>query len=56
MNYYLSVDGGGTKTAFLLCDENGKQVAETMCGPSNFMVVGLDSAVICLEKIGRAHV
>ena len=50
MKYYLSADGGGTKTAFLLCDENGNRAAETMCGPSNFMVVGLDSAAICLNK------
>lgn len=26
MNYYLSIDGGGTKTAFLLTDEYGKAI------------------------------
>lgn len=32
---FLGIDGGGTKTAAVLIDENGRPVAEGMGGPSN---------------------
>ena len=34
MKYYIGVDGGGTKTAFALFDEN-KKMLETVTGPGS---------------------
>jgi len=33
MNYYLGIDGGGTKTDFLLCDTTGAHVARVRTSP-----------------------
>lgn len=45
MKTFLSVDGGGTKTSFLLVDESGKQLASAVLGPANYLVNGLDSVI-----------
>ena len=37
MKLVLGVDGGGTKTACVLADTNGKILAATVTGPSNFL-------------------
>ena len=42
MAVYLGVDGGGTKTAFVLADEAGRQLAEVV-GPSTYyFATGID--------------
>ena len=41
--YYISVDCGGTKTAFLLADEKGNEIARTTLGPGNFYVTGVET-------------
>ncbi len=48
--YFLGIDGGGTKTAFLLCDKKGKTVSETILGPCNPVDIGIDSAIKILES------
>ena len=48
--YFLGIDGGGTKTAFLLCDKNGKVIAETVLGACNPVDVGLTKALKILEN------
>lgn len=40
MRYYIGIDGGGTKTACLLSEENGTIIGRGMAGPSNYHVVG----------------
>lgn len=50
MKYYLSVDGGGTKTAFLLCGENGMVQADCILGPANYMVNGTESVLSVLKE------
>ncbi len=35
MNFFLGVDGGNTKTTFLLCDEKGKVISYTRKGGTN---------------------
>ena len=47
---YLSVDCGGTKTAFLLCSENGEPEADCVLGPANYMVNGLGPVLSLLEE------
>lgn len=47
---YLSVDCGGTKTAFLLCGENGEPEAECVLGPANYMVNGIESVLSLLKE------
>ncbi len=42
--YYLGIDGGGTKTALLLCDRDGKTVGETVTAACNPMDIGFARA------------
>ena len=43
MRTYLGVDGGGSKTAFLLIDESGRVLASHMEGPAYYLEVGWDA-------------
>jgi N-acetylglucosamine kinase-like BadF-type ATPase len=42
MKTFLGVDGGGTKTRFLLIDETGKTLASGLEGPAYYLEIGLD--------------
>ena len=42
MKTFLGVDGGGTKTHFLLIDETGKRLASHTEGPAYYPEIGLD--------------
>ena len=48
--YFLGVDGGGTKCEFLLCDKNGKTVARTVLGACNPVDIGIDAALKVLKE------
>lgn len=48
--YYLGIDGGGTKTQFVLADGNGDVIRETVLGASNPNDVGIDN---CLKLLGE---
>ena len=50
MRYYLGVDGGGTKTSSILCDEEGKILGRGMAGPSNYHVVGIQRTEEALRQ------
>lgn len=50
MRRYLSVDCGGTKTAFLLCREDGSAEAGCVLGPANYMVNGIESVLSILKN------
>jgi N-acetylglucosamine kinase-like BadF-type ATPase len=39
---FLGVDGGGTKTSFLLIDETGRVLASHLEGPAYYLEIGLD--------------
>jgi N-acetylglucosamine kinase-like BadF-type ATPase len=41
---YLGIDGGGSKTTFLLVDEYYNEVCHVQSGPSNWLSVGADAA------------
>ena len=41
---YLGIDGGGSKTAFLLVDEYYNEICHVGAGPSNWLSVGADAA------------
>src|SRR3954462_14938849 len=41
---YLGVDGGGSKTAFLLVDDYYNEICHIQTGPSNHLSVGNDAA------------
>lgn len=49
MTYFLGVDGGGTKTRFLLIDANAQPLAQAELGTTYFPQVGLDGAGAVLE-------
>lgn len=42
MEYLLAVDGGGTKTQFIICDLDGREKGTFFAGSSNYKSVGLD--------------
>lgn len=50
IQYYLGIDGGGTKTDFLLTDEEGNQVSRVILGPSNPVDIGIDKMKDVLEQ------
>ena len=53
-DYFLGIDGGGTKTAAVLLDGDGTQVAHAVSGPSNFYSVGQAATEASLrEAIGQ---
>ncbi|MDF2987091.1 MAG: ATPase [Eubacterium sp.] len=51
MRYFAGIDGGGTKTHCMICDENGIIVGEGKAGASNYQIVGSES---CGNEIGKA--
>jgi len=42
MNYFIGIDGGGTKTKVTLVDENLNVISEGVGEPSNFLVFNID--------------
>jgi len=48
--YFLGIDGGGTKTQFLLCDKNNRVVSRLTMGPCNPNDVGMENCFELLEK------
>lgn len=60
MKYYLGIDGGGTKTALLLIDGNGRECASLNTKGSSHRTLGIKGVVslfeesieICLKKAG----
>ena len=51
MNYFLGIDGGGSKTTALLCDENKKTVAEYVGGGLNYNAIGFAAARENLKEV-----
>jgi N-acetylglucosamine kinase-like BadF-type ATPase len=51
---YLGVDGGGSKTAFLLIDESGRVLASHTEGPAYYLEVGWDALRNMLARGIRA--
>jgi len=45
MNYYLGIDGGGTKTECLLVDETGQVVAHVLTDGCSYKEIGVSDAV-----------
>ena len=48
-HYFLGIDGGGTKTAFKLIDQEGMLVNQITKGPSNPYDIGIESAISVLR-------
>lgn len=48
ITYLLAIDGGGTKTDFLLTDLNGNEIKRIILGPSNPVNTGMKNAEKCL--------
>lgn len=49
-SYFLGIDGGGTKTEFLLINRLGEEVKRVVLGPSNPVDIGLNEALETLEN------
>ena len=50
IQYFLGVDGGGTKTAFLLEDRDGKKIAFCELGSSNPNDIGMENCLSVLKN------
>ena len=50
MKYYLGIDGGGTKTAAVICDEKGNTISSFIGESINYNSVGMDIARENLRK------
>jgi N-acetylglucosamine kinase len=50
MKYFIGVDGGASKTAALLVDENGQPLARGLAGGSNHLRVGIEEATRNIER------
>lgn len=53
MNYFLAVDGGGTKTQVYCADEHGEIVGEGLSGPTSLTVVNSGAAGFALREAIR---
>lgn len=51
MNYVIGIDGGGTKTALKLADENGNLILSIEGGPCNINSMGKDSVAKMLKEL-----
>lgn len=55
MNYFLGVDIGATKTAALICDENGKAAGNGIGGPGNPEDIGYEGMEKAIQQaVGTA--
>lgn len=50
MNYYLGVDGGGTKTKFMISDEQGRILAQSTQTNSHYLQCGFDGITQVMAK------
>jgi N-acetylglucosamine kinase-like BadF-type ATPase len=50
MPYILGIDGGGTKTTAIISDHQGNILGKGVAGGSNYQTVGMDNAMLALEK------
>lgn len=48
-NYLFSIDGGGTKTEFCICDTRSGRITSETFGSTNYKVVGLEAATANLK-------
>lgn len=48
--YFLGVDGGGTKSEFVVCDISGRKIARTLLGACNPVDLGIDAAIAVLKE------
>ena len=48
--YFLGIDGGGTKTDFALVDKEGRLVRREILGASNPVDIGIDNTLRCLSE------
>lgn len=51
MNYYIGIDGGGTKTKAVLVDENLNIINEGIGGPSNFLVFDINDVTTSILEL-----
>ncbi len=42
MKYYLGIDGGGTKTKFIICNENLQLISQCTLGTCHYLQIGFD--------------
>ena len=48
--YFVGIDAGGTKTDFLLCDENENQIKRVTLGGGNPNDIGIDACIALLSS------
>lgn len=61
MKYYIGIDGGGTKTHCVLCNEKKEKIYECFGGPANFLMLGTEQVSetiysLVKESIQKNHI
>ncbi|HPE95900.1 MAG TPA: ROK family protein [Bacillota bacterium] len=56
MHYYIGIDGGGTKTAVRLSDENGNTLSDIRVGRSNHADTSMEASLSLIENSIRTVV
>ncbi len=51
MNYFLGIDGGGTKTKAAVCDENGQVICKVIGSTINFYSIGMSACRKNLKEL-----
>lgn len=51
MDYFVGIDGGGTKTVGILANAEGEIVTKVQAGPSNYHVIGIEQTHAVLFEI-----
>ena len=51
MRYYISIDGGGTKTEGIIVNAEGEVLQRVVLGSSNPNDIGIESAIHCIKNI-----
>ncbi|HTR80554.1 MAG TPA: BadF/BadG/BcrA/BcrD ATPase family protein [Bacteroidota bacterium] len=53
LQYVIGIDGGGTKTAGVIADLNGRHLFQHVSGPSNFQIIGAEKTARVVLSIVR---
>ena len=50
MKYFIGIDGGGTKTDYLMTDDHGNVCAKAAAEGSSYLMIGIDGVADQFEQ------
>ena len=52
--FFVGIDGGGTKTEAVIADRHGDVAAKQTAGPTNFQIIGVEKAAAVIADLVEA--